>query len=82
MYLLPQSWNEDKNAKYLLRDDAPKDVKHRMTRFIDWLNGSGRKWYEPDLAQYRDYLLNEYEGVGSKNLRATVIMRYHDSNRG
>jgi integrase len=34
-----------------------RDTRSRIGLFVDWLDATGRGWYAPDLAAYRDHLL-------------------------
>jgi len=43
-------------------------TRHRARRFLGWLELTGRQWYEPDLALYRDYLLSE--GIAPRSVYA------------
>lgn len=36
-----------------------KDVESRLRRYTDWLDLNSLSWWQPDLAEYRDYLLDE-----------------------
>jgi len=45
------------NQNALIPHDADKDVLYRMRRFVDWMNETGRAWWQPDLEEYRDFLL-------------------------
>lgn len=36
-----------------------KDVESRLRRYTDWLDTERLSWWQPDLAEYRDYLLDE-----------------------
>ncbi len=36
-----------------------KDVESRLRRYTDWLDTERLNWWQPDLAEYRDYLLDE-----------------------
>jgi len=40
---------------------AYKYAMHRMSGWVDWLTLTGRPWYKPDFAAYRDYLLKKRE---------------------
>lgn len=43
----------------LMPSNAGKDRRHRLGRFVDWLEDSGGDLYRPDLAAYRDKLLTD-----------------------
>lgn len=53
----PTLWRA--NHDLLMPTDPNKDEKSRLGFFIDWLAQTNRRWYQPDLAAYRDYLLKE-----------------------
>jgi site-specific recombinase XerD len=55
--IAPRWWQDRANAekKYLVH----KDSLYRLGRYRDWLNKNEMTWKEPDLAAYRDYLLND-----------------------
>ena len=58
------------NASVIIPPDASGHQKHRLAMFADWLDNTGRRWIEPDLAAYRDFLLSEDRTVqrGSKTV--------------
>lgn len=43
---------------FFIPSDADKDVRYRLGRFVDWLQGTGRSWTAPELAVYRDAMLS------------------------
>ena len=47
------------NYAILMPPEPSKDQKSRLNFFIDWLAGTRRRWYQPDLPAYRDYLLKD-----------------------
>jgi integrase/recombinase XerD len=56
-----------------------KDVIHRAGKFVDWLEETGGPWYSPDLAAYRDALLES--GLAASSVAAhlsTVRGVYRD----
>lgn len=66
-------------AQALIPADAGKVTRHRLRRFTDWLQEQGRGLYTPDLAAWRDDLLEE--GLAPSSARAylsTVRGRYRD----
>lgn len=65
--LLPARWRE--NASVLMPPKPNKDQKSRLGFFIDWLTRTQRAWYHPDLAAYRDYLLEERERIDRQGRR-------------
>lgn len=53
----PTLWHANHD---ILMPPAPnKDQKSRIGFFIDWLAHTNRRWFQPELATYRDYLLND-----------------------
>lgn len=64
-------------AALLVPQDARGVTRQRLTRFVTWLEATGRHVYAPDLAGWRDALLAE--GVKPSSTRsylATVRSRY------
>lgn len=49
------------NHSFLMPRDPNKDVQYRLGMFIEWLDQRGQRWWEADLAAYRDYLLKSHE---------------------
>jgi site-specific recombinase XerD len=47
------------NELVLMPEQPDKDEKSRLGYFIRWLDENNMRWYQPDLAAYRDYLLYE-----------------------
>lgn len=67
-------WNPH---ELLVPEDSDKDTRSRMGRFWEWLTEAGERWYVPDLAAYRDWLLDA--GLAPVSVRAylaTVRGRY------
>jgi site-specific recombinase XerD len=64
--------------RYPLMPDRPgRNVKHRLARFISWLDAHGCPWYQPDLVAYRDHLLGQ--GLAASSVAAhlsTIRGRY------
>lgn len=91
--LQPSRWRE--NYVVLMPREPDKDEKSRLGFFIDWLARTNRRWYQPDLQSYRDYLLKERERVDRRGRRvyaplapktalahlATIRGRYDDLTR-
>ena len=50
-------WRE--NFSVLMPENPNKDVRSRLSFYIDWLSQRRLNWYQPDLQVYRDYLLYE-----------------------
>lgn len=58
--IMPRPTITWKNTYNTIMPKRPnKDVKSRLRYFVDWLAYTGRPWYQPDLAAYRDFLLLE-----------------------
>lgn len=55
--IVPQSLNE--NITVLIPPDTEGHQKHRLTHFVEWMNTNGQRWFMPDLAAYRDYLMSD-----------------------
>lgn len=56
-YHIVTTWKDDHDI--IMPRHPDKDTKSRLSYFLDWLAYSGRNWLTPDLAVYRDFLLNE-----------------------
>ncbi len=54
------------NHAILMPRQPTKDQKTRLGFFIDWLAQTNRAWHHPDLAAYRDYLLNTRERIDKR----------------
>jgi hypothetical protein len=44
----------------LIPPGASKDARYRLGRFANWLSTNGLQWHQPDLARYRDAMLETY----------------------
>lgn len=54
-------------------------VASRLGLFVDWLDQTGRAWTAPDLAQYRDHLLEQGRAASTVNAHlSTIRSRYRD----
>ena len=74
---LPITPSPISSTAILLPADAGKDARSRLKRFSAWLDTTGRPWYSPDLAAYRDAL--RAAGLSPSSIRAhlaTVRGRY------
>jgi integrase len=68
------------NARILLPENPGKDQRHRLQKYIDWLNGVGAGWAMPQLNHYRDYLLQD-AGLSPESVAvhlSSVRSRYRD----
>lgn len=54
------------NYAVLMPRQPSKDQKSRLGFFIDWLAQTNRTWHHPDLAAYRDYMLNARERIDKR----------------
>lgn len=62
------------NRNVLMPDEPNKDVQSRLGLFIEWLDHQGAKWFQADLAAYRDFLLKPHHisvkrGIGRGQLK-------------
>jgi site-specific recombinase XerD len=66
----------------LVPTGANKDERHRLGKFQQWLerwieaDRDKRRWYDPDLAAYRDELLAQYQPSSVAAHLSTVRTRY------
>jgi integrase len=58
--------------------DASKDARYRLAKFAKWMAVNGRPWHEPDLARYRDALLDTYAATTVSAHLSTVRARYRE----
>ena len=57
-----------------------RDNRHRLRKFVAWLDSAQQLWYHADLAHYRDYLLHDC-GLAPSSVSAhlaTLRSRYQD----
>lgn len=60
MSLIPSpSANSNREVLLFSYTGNNKDVESRLRRYTDWLDTERLHWWQPDLAEYRDYLLDE-----------------------
>lgn len=64
------------NAAVLMPVNANKDARSRLTRFVGWLDDTGAAWHTPDLATYRDDLLESYKPTSASAHLSTIRARY------
>lgn len=62
----------------LIPPNASKDTRYRLGKFANWLSSTGRKWYEPDLARYRDELLGAHTSSTVSAHLSTIRARYQE----
>jgi site-specific recombinase XerD len=60
----------------IVPDGATGDPKHRLGKFADWMDDHSLPWYAPNLAAYRDYLLDSLSSASVASHLATVRARY------
>lgn len=61
------------------RKGARRSIASRLGLFADWLDATGRDWTTPDLAQYRDHLLDKGRSPATVNVHlSTIRSRYRD----
>lgn len=73
---------KDDNSQIIMRDARGKDQKHRLGRYVTWMNQSGRTWHSPDLVAYREYLLDEYTTSDDELLNANSVKAHLSTIRG
>lgn len=65
--------------RWLLASAQNKDDLSRLSRFMRWLDGTGRSWIDPDLVAYSDLLKSQGLKPSSiKSNLATIRARYQD----
>jgi site-specific recombinase XerD len=74
--------NQSFNQTVLLGDSLEKDEHHRLATYVRWLDDQGKLWLQPNLRQYRDFLLTTYEGRDGKPLAARSVRAHLSSIRG
>ena len=62
----------------LIPPDASKDARYRLGKFAGWLSSTGRQWSQPDLASYRDELLETYAPSTVSAHLSTIRARYQE----
>ena len=50
-----------RTTRVLMPSQPNKDEASRLAPFIDWLDEHQQDWHQPNLAAYRDHLLNDYQ---------------------
>lgn len=58
--------SESPNRNAIIPASAEGNTKHRLEYFVKWLDDSGQRWINPDLAAYRDYLMSSARLVPGK----------------
>lgn len=61
---------------FLIPEDANKDTRYRLGKFTNWLSVTGKPWYEPGLADYRDELIDAYAPATVSAHLSTIRARY------
>lgn len=60
----------------LLPSNVDKFTKSRINQYLSWLHGKHMNWANPDLAAYRDYLLQSRSPVTVQAHLSTVRGQY------
>jgi len=60
----------------IMPQDAKKDMKSRIGKFLAWHTGKGYQWFRPYLREYRDHLLTYLSPSSTKQHLATIRKRY------
>jgi site-specific recombinase XerD len=63
---------------FLIPEDANKDTRYQLGKFADWLSSTGKPWYEPSLADYRDQMLDGYAPATASAHLSTIRARYRE----
>jgi integrase len=76
MWIVQQSLFKD--AYVVLQVETGAIGRSRLTRFLQWLDKTGREWTEPDLEEYKSYLYDEYQNPSTvyqhmQSLRAHYV---------
>lgn len=58
------------NAVLLPADDADKNTTSRMRRYVRWLDSRSGHWTQPDLAEYKQHLLES--GLSERSVSANL----------
>lgn len=56
--------------------DRNENIQSRVRLFAAWLTDHGRHWSRPDLAAYRDHLLESHKPSSARNYLATIRAHY------
>ena len=59
---------------------ATKDARYRPGKFANWLSSMDRRWREPDLAGYRDELLETYAPATVSAHLSVIRAHYQQSS--
>jgi len=60
----------------LIPPDAGKDARYRLGKFARWMAARSRPWHKPDLAAYRDHLLETLAPATVSGHLSTIRARY------
>jgi integrase len=63
-------------APSIMPADPDKHTKYRINKFQKWQTETKRKWNEPDLVQYRDFMLADYQPATVRAHLSTVRSNY------
>lgn len=76
MTLEPVKYISENRRVLLSANPTDKDTRSRMSQYVDWLDTQGRVWFAPDLAAYRDYLLERLNPASVKAHLSTIRGQY------
>ncbi len=62
------------NYAVLMPAQPNKDLRSRLSFYIDWLSAKQLTWYQPDLRAYRDYLLYERSRTDKRGKRKPATL--------
>ncbi len=62
------------NYAVLMPAQPNKDLRSRLSFYIDWLSAKQLAWYQPDLKAYRDYLLYERSRTDKRGKRKLATL--------
>lgn len=65
----------------LLHGVVNKDRRAQTLVYVRWLDEHGRGWWNTDLSEYREYLLNEYVTRSGSRLSLTSASKYVEAVR-
>jgi integrase len=62
----------------LMKQGLGRDAKHRIGKYMIWLDAGGIPWHSPDLADYRDHLLERLKPSSASAHLSTIRARYKE----
>lgn len=66
----------DNAINFLLPSDASKNIRDRLIPYIRWLSETDQNWLQPNLALYRDFLLQRLKPESVRAHLSTIRARY------